>query len=154
MTSPQHAEPTAVPTVLVGHGRDPSSDPALLAAVDLARRLGARLHVVHAICVDDYPVNVDAPDWEERGAAAVAEEERHVASLLADAPVAWTYEARDGEPADVLCRAAEEHDVLLIIVGSRGEGLRRAVARLGDPSVSHRVIQHQHRPVVVVPAHA
>ena len=141
------------PTLVVGHGQDPSSDHALRAAVDLAHRLGGRLHVVHVIDLHDYPINVDAPDWEQRGAEAVAAEQRHVEGMLLDAPVPWTYEARHGEPAKVLCTAAEEHDALLIVVGSRGEGLRRALGRLMDPSISHGVIQRQHRPVLVVPAH-
>jgi nucleotide-binding universal stress UspA family protein len=67
--------------------------------------------------------------------------------------VPWTYEARHGDPAKVLCGVAEERNALLIVVGSRGEGLRRALGRLVDPSISHGVIQHQHRPVLVVPAH-
>ena len=144
---------TPAPTLVVGHGQDPSSDRALLAAVDLGRRLGGRLHVVHVIDLHDYPINVDAPDWEERGAGAVAAEQRHVEDLLADAPVPWRYEARHGDPAEVLCTVADEHDALLIVVGSRGEGLRRALGRLVDPSISHAVIQRQHRPVLVVPAH-
>ena len=141
------------PTLVVGHGQDPSSDHALRAAVDLAGRLGGRLHVVHVVDLHDYPVNVDAPDWDQRGAEALAAEQRHVEGVLADAPVPWTYEVRHGEPAKVLCTAAEEHDALLIVVGSRGEGLRRALGRLMDPSISHGVIQRQHRPVLVVPAH-
>jgi nucleotide-binding universal stress UspA family protein len=144
---------TPAPTLVVGHGQDPSSDHALLAAVDLGRRLGGRLHVVHVIDLHDYPINVDAPDWEERGAEAVAAEQRHVEELLADAPVPWNYEARHGDPAEVLCTVADELDALLIVVGSRGEGLRRALGRLVDPSISHAVIQRQHRPVLVVPAH-
>jgi nucleotide-binding universal stress UspA family protein len=141
------------PTLVVGHGQDPSSDHALLAALDLARRLGARLHVVHVIDLNDYPVNIDAPDWEERGAAAVAAEQRHVERLLTEAPVPWTYATRHGDPVKVLCAAADEHDALLIVVGTRGEGLRRALGRLMDPSISHGVIQRQHRPVLVVPTH-
>ena len=151
MTSNSEPFPAAEPTLLVGHGRDPSSDHALAVAVDVARRLGARLQVVHAICVDDYPMNLDYPDWEDQGAAAVAEERRHVARLLAESPVPWTYEALHGEPAAVLSRAATEHDALMIVVGSRGEGLRRALTRLVDPSVSHGVIGRGHRPVLVVP---
>jgi nucleotide-binding universal stress UspA family protein len=141
------------PTLVVGHGQDPSSDHALSVAVDLGRRLGGRLHVVHVIDLNDYPVNIDAPDWEARGAEAVAAEQHHVENLLADAPVPWTYEARHGDPAKVLCTAAAEHDALLIVVGSRGEGLRRALGRLMDPSISHGVIQRQQRPVLVVPTH-
>lgn len=145
------SDPFPTATILVGHGRDPSSDHALEVAVDLARRLGAHLHVVHAICLDDYPIDPDAADWEERGAAAVAEQRSHVGRLLAGSPVPWTYEARRGEPAAELIRAATEREALMIVVGSRGEGLRRALARLADPSVSHGVIGHQHHPVLVVP---
>ena len=143
-------EPT-MPTLVLGHGRDASSDRALTVAADLGRRLGARLHVVHALCLEDYPIDSDAADWEEQGAAAVAEERRHVEHLLARAPLQWSYEARRGEPAAVLTRAADEHDALMIVVGSRGESLRRALARLADPSVSHGVIGHQRHPVLVVP---
>jgi len=45
-----HTDPEpAMPTLILGHGRDPSSARALTVAADLCRRLGARLHVVHAI---------------------------------------------------------------------------------------------------------
>ncbi|WP_219416927.1 universal stress protein [Pseudonocardia nigra] len=153
MTSPNDREPTVEPTLVVGYGRDPSSDHALLVATDFARRLGARLHVVHTVCLADYPVDPDAWDWEEQGAAGLAEQRRSVARLLGDTDVAWSYEDRRGDPACELARAAAEHDALLIVVGTRGEGLRRALARLVDPSVSHGVIQRQRRPVLVVPAH-
>jgi nucleotide-binding universal stress UspA family protein len=153
VSSPFDADRTAGPTLVVGHGRDPSSDRALHTAVDLGRRLGGRLHVVHVIDLNDYPVNLDAPDWGDRGAEAVAAEQRHVEHLLADAGVAWSYEALHGDPANVLCTAAKEHDALMIVVGSRGEGLRRALGRLMDPSISHGVIQRQDRPVLVVPTH-
>jgi nucleotide-binding universal stress UspA family protein len=139
------------PTLLVGHNREPSSDHALLVAVDLAGRLGGRLHIVHTVCLTDFPVDPDTWDWEAQGAAMLAVERRHVEELLADAPLRWTFEARYGDPAGQLADAAAEHDALLIVVGSRGEGFRRALARLVDPSVSHGVIQRQHRPVLVVP---
>jgi nucleotide-binding universal stress UspA family protein len=124
VTSHSAPFPAAEPTLLVGHGRDPSSDHALAVAVDLARRLGARLHVAHAICLDDYPIDPDAADWEEQGAAGVAEQRRHVEQLLADTPVRWSYEARRGEPGVVLARAAAKQDALMIVVGTRGEGWR------------------------------
>jgi nucleotide-binding universal stress UspA family protein len=153
VSSSNHREPTVAPTLIAGHGRDPSSDRALFVAADFARRLDARLHVVHTVCLADYPVDPDAWDWEQQGAASLAEQRRHVAGLLGAADVSWTYEDRHGDPACELARAAAEHDALLIVVGTRGEGLKRALARLIDPSVSHGVIQRQHRPVLVVPAH-
>ena len=151
MNTYSDSKPAVEPTLIVGHCHDPSSKHALAVATDLARRLGARLHVVHAICLADYPVDPDAADWEEQGAADVAKQRRRVKRLLARSPVRWSYEARRGEPAAVLAQAAAEQDALLIVVGSRGEGLRRAIARLADPSVSHSVIGHQPRPVLVVP---
>jgi len=153
VSSPIDDDRTARPTLLVGHGRDPSSDRALLAAVDLGRRLGAKLHVVHVVDAHDYPLNTDAPDWGQRGEEAVAAEQAHVEHLLACSPVEWSYEALHGEPARVLCAAADEHDALLIVVGSRGEGLRRALGRIMDPSISHALIQRQCRPVPPVPVH-
>jgi nucleotide-binding universal stress UspA family protein len=87
------AEPGGTaPTLVVGHSQDPSSDYALTAAVDLARRVGGRLHVVHAIETKDYPVDSDAADWEQQGAAVIAEQRRRVEARLRDAGVPRSYE--------------------------------------------------------------
>jgi nucleotide-binding universal stress UspA family protein len=142
---------TAGTTLVVGHSHDPSSDDALAVALDLGRRLRAQLHVVHVIGTGDYPIDIDAGDWEERGRQALAEQRRRVERVLVGSRLRWTYETRRGDPAVELARAAEEHDALLIVVGTRGEGMRMALPRLIEPSVSHGVIHLQHRPVVVVP---
>jgi nucleotide-binding universal stress UspA family protein len=77
------AEPGGTaPTLVVGHSQDPSSDYALAAAVDLARRVRGRLHVVHVIETKDYPVDSDAADWEQQGAAVIAEQRRRVETRL------------------------------------------------------------------------
>lgn len=146
----EHPGPTAT-TLVVGHSPDPGGDHALGAAADLARRLGARLHVVHVVTLDDYPIDPDAADWEQQAEYALAEQRDRVVQALADRGAAWEYETRRGDPAAELCRAADEHDALLIVVGTRGEGLRTVVSRLLEPSVSHAVIAYQHRPVLVVP---
>jgi nucleotide-binding universal stress UspA family protein len=140
------------PTLVVGHGRDPASDFALATAVDFARRLGGDLHVVHVIETKDYPADSDAADWEQQGAAAVAEQRRRVEARLRDAGVPWSYEDRRGDPARELADAATERHALMIVVGTRGEGVRQALSRLIEPSVSHGVIHRQHRPVLVVPS--
>ena len=140
------------PTLVVGHSQDPSSDFALAAAADLARRLGGRLHVVHVIEIEDYPVDSDAADWEQQGAAVIAEQRRRVEARLADAGVPWSYEDRRGDPASELAKAAAERRALMIVLGTRGEGLWQALSRLIEPSVSHGVIGRQHRPVLVVPS--
>jgi nucleotide-binding universal stress UspA family protein len=145
------ARPKVATTIVAGHGREPSSEPALAAAVDLASRLGAHLHVVHAVDLDDYPVDPDAADWEEQGERKLAAQRAHVEAVLSQAGIAWTYDTRRGDPADLLAVAADERDALLIVVGTHGEGMRAALDRLLNRSVSHGLIRRQHRPVLVVP---
>jgi nucleotide-binding universal stress UspA family protein len=141
----------AVATIVVGYSPDPGSEHALVVATGLARPLRARLHVVHVVTLDDYPIDPDADDWEEQARQELAQQCDHVARRLANRGVDWDYETRRGDPADELCRAADEHAALLIVVGTRGEGLRVVIPRLLEPSVSHAVIHHQHRPVLIVP---
>jgi nucleotide-binding universal stress UspA family protein len=152
---PQSAtdNPTKKPTgtLVVGHCRDTASDHALAVAAELGHRLGAQLHVVHAVVLDDYPVDPDAADWDEQGEQALMDEREQVEAALARTDLPWSYQSCRGNPAIALAAAAAEHDALMIIVGTRGEGLRAAVSRLIKPSVSHALIEHQHRPVLVVP---
>jgi nucleotide-binding universal stress UspA family protein len=52
-----------------------------------------------------------------------------------------------GDPVNRIVTAAEEHDVSLVVVGAHDKGFLR---RLVDPSVSHAVLRHTQRPVLVV----
>ncbi len=52
-----------------------------------------------------------------------------------------------GNPADVICRIAEERKVALVVAGSRG---RSGLARFLLGSVSYRVTKHAPCPVLVV----
>jgi nucleotide-binding universal stress UspA family protein len=138
-------------TLIVGHCRDTASDHALAVAAELGRRLGAQLHVVHAVALDDYPIDPDASDWEERGEQTLVEERHQVEAALTRTGLPWTYRSCRGNPVRALAAAADERDALMIVVGTRGEGLRAILSRLIQPSVSHALIEHQHRPVLVVP---
>jgi nucleotide-binding universal stress UspA family protein len=148
MTEQPHAGPA---TLVVGYTRDRASGRVLAVAADLGRRLQAQLRVVHVIEAGDYPADPDSSDWELPAQRTVSEHRDYVARILAASNVPWEFEVRRGNPASELAQRAEEHDALLIIVGSRGEGLRTALSRLIEPSVSHGAIQIQHRPVLVVP---
>jgi nucleotide-binding universal stress UspA family protein len=139
------------PTVVVGYSGAPEDDRALAVAADITRRLGGLILVVHAVDLRDFPVDPDAADWEDRGAAALAGERERADHVLGGAGIPWRYEVRRGEPAAVLASAAAEHDALMIVVGSRGAGVRAAFEHLISPSVSHAVVGHQRRPVLVVP---
>jgi nucleotide-binding universal stress UspA family protein len=145
------AQPAPGTALVLGHGRDPASALALRVAADLARRLHAHLHVVHGVDLGDYPIDPDAADWEDQARRALAEQRRAVATALAGTDRTWTYHAARGSPAALLASVAEEHDALMIIVGTRGEGFLAHLDRLLGGSVSHGVIRGQHRPVLVVP---
>lgn len=145
------APTTTTPTIVVGHSIDPESDDALDVAIDLARRLGAVLRVVHGADLDDHPIDADAPDWEERAQQAVAAQRARVADRLSTTDLAWCYDAGSGEPAALLSRVAREDSALMIVVGSRGRDFASAVARLLGGSVSREVIGEGGCPVLVVP---
>lgn len=142
-------EPRPCLVVAYGHER---GERVLAVAADLAARIGARLHVVHVEDLRDHPVDPDASDWEESAARHTAEQRDIVAAALdAREGLVWTQETRRGDPVAEIDAAADEQDALLLVVGSRGEGAGAALSRMLDPSVSHGLIAHAHRPVLVVP---
>lgn len=57
----------------------------------------------------------------------------------------------EGDPAEMICAAAEALDVDVVVVGSHDKGVLR---RLMDPSVAHAVVQGTYRPVLVVSGEA
>jgi len=146
------ADVTPAVDIVVGVNRDPASQEALMVAADLARRLHAHLHVVHAVDLADYPIDPDAPDWEQRAQATLAQEWEHVRTELADQPGSWTYHAWHGDPVGLLAAVADEHDALFIVVGTRGAGLAAGLSRLLSGSTSHGLIRRRHRPVLIVPS--
>jgi nucleotide-binding universal stress UspA family protein len=137
-------------TIVLGHDRQMQSQDALDVAIDLAERLRAHLHVVHAIDLDDAPIEPELLDWEEQTRQMLARERAAVAASLSAHSAGWSYHVGHGDPAQLLARVADAHDALMIIIGSRGEGLRASFGRLLTAPVSHRLIQHAKQPVLVV----
>jgi len=89
---------------------------------------------------DDTELRKAAMELAERGAAAAT-----TAGLAATAEAAETTYA--GTTHDIL-EAADKHHAALIVLGARGLSTFKALA-LG--SVSHGVVQHAMRPVLIVP---
>ncbi len=147
--------PAGRPTsaIVVGFDRSAASLAALGKAAELGGRMGAELHVVHAVDLDDYPVDPDGDDWEEQAATNLEEEHQRVTAALAGYPCPWSYLPVRAEPAEALTRTAEQVDAAMIVVGVRSHGWRHVLERLAGPSVSHRLINHCHRPVLVVSYH-
>ncbi len=140
-----HAAPDESPRrrVVVGVDRSLSARVALEHA---ARRTGAGGHLIVAGVVpplaDTLSRAIGGLD-DERHAAARAVVER----LAGDVAVDTETRVLDGVPAERLVELARETDADEIVVGSRGMG--RFAAALG--SVSHALLAHADRPVVVVP---
>ena len=126
----------------------PHSRKAFDAAVALAKDLDATLVLVHASPpmpkagargpIGDAKAEIDAEEWQQmvKEWAGAARKKAKVETF-----------ARAGKPVDVIADAVAEHGATLVVVGSHGSGLRRAV--LG--SVAEAVIHSSKVPVVVVP---
>jgi nucleotide-binding universal stress UspA family protein len=140
-------------TLVVGYDRSDASHRTLTVATDFASRLGARLHVVHVVDLNDYPVDPDSADWEQRGLAELEDEFQVATAALHDWPGEWTYDVQRGDPVHALAEVAKREGALMIVVGTRGGGLGTALGRLlGGPwSVSHG-LERAGIPVLVVPA--
>lgn len=74
-------------------------------------------------------------------------EEDELVARAASAGVNAEPIVRTGDPVVEICKAAEEHDVDVIVVGSHDKS---ALARLLDPSVAAGVVRGTYRPVLVV----
>jgi nucleotide-binding universal stress UspA family protein len=141
---------------------DGSEDAAFAArtAVNLANKTGSELHVVY---VEEVPRRLSTsestslegmidPEFEEKmrqhaqAAASQLLEEQVEKIKKAGGEIAQAH-PRFGRPHADIVLLAEELDVGIVVVGSKGEGgVRRAL--LG--SVSDSVVRHAHCPVMVV----
>ena len=134
------------------------SDEAELAtrtAVELANCTGSELHVVYVEPLPDFMKNdASIPGYDRALYEKIEEEGRETLRKLvwrvkvAGGTVADSH-LRMGAVAEEIVTFADELEVDLIIVGSRGlHGIRRTLAG----SVSESVFRHAHCPVMVVRA--
>jgi nucleotide-binding universal stress UspA family protein len=139
--------------LVVGHdGHHSASQDALLYAIHLARRLNAHVHVIHSITLNDYGIDPDIDAFEDECARNVALERECIAAAFENTVVGWTYHEERGDPAAHLARLAASVNAACIIVGSNRHGVVRGL--LGADTVPRRLLHHQLRPVLVVPAHS
>lgn len=133
-------------------GSEPSND-AAMAAANLARSVGARLHLVTVVRPPEgWWGIVESPPPAEALGNALAEAQRKVLDAVVEATdlTGVEYETVEeiGDPGKALAAYCETHDVDLLVIGRHGAGLLDRVT-LG--SVGHRLVHHAPCPVLVVP---
>ena len=134
--------------VVVGYDGQASSRSALVTAVAVASAFARPLVIVFGYV--PAPIGGEVADLEraveELGEGITSEAVRAASEL--DPSVAVQVELVNDRPADVLLRAADVHDAMMIVIGSTNRG-PVAGALLG--SVSYQVVHRSVRPVLVVP---
>jgi len=144
-----------IETIVVGVDGSEQSGEALGWAVRMAQGMGSEVIAVFAI---DFPVwfaesYVTTPppqfDPEWRRGMQQAFEERWCKPLK-DAGVKFRTMMEDGRPASLINDIADRLNADLIVLGRRGRG---GVAELVLGSVSHELVLHSKRPVLLIPHH-
>ena len=128
-----------------------ASRPAFAAALDLARRDGARLVVLHVLMPPSPFVGDDLPgSWLELEARARRDAERRLAAAVSQAErsgIATTGTLVKGVPAEVIVRVARREGANLIVLGTHG---RSGLGQLFMGSVAARVLGTAKCPVLTV----
>jgi nucleotide-binding universal stress UspA family protein len=137
-------------TIAVGTDGTETADKALGVAIDIAERYRARLLIFSVY----KPVSLkqlerereDAPDevqWSiherERVDAILARAVHRARAIGLESETV----ARVGDPSDVICELASEHDVDLLVIGNKG------ISRRVLGSVPKSIVQHAPCSVVV-----
>lgn len=139
-------------TVVVGLAESQEEDPYLVPALELARRTGAEVHVVHAYQLPDpvfypYPnVAVISPDVLDAFQASMqAQVEARVRQAAGAARVKC--HAVAGPPDRVVVEMAEEMDAELVVIGATRRG---TLARTILGSTAQRIVRSLGAPVLVL----
>ncbi|RMH02732.1 MAG: universal stress protein [Planctomycetota bacterium] len=141
-----HALPESKPirNVLVATDFSPQAEAAGRAAADLAGRLGARIHLVHALPVWDPHLDFLAEGAAEALRAGAEDRLEREATALG---VEGERLVRPGHPIDVVLESAHRLDADLLVVGTSG---RSGLAHFALGSVAERIAQSAPRDVLLV----
>jgi len=140
--------------IVVGTDGSDTAGEAVRQAVELARQVGARLHIVSAyepvpnarLRAEAQQVPPDA-EWSINPREDVDATLADAAGVAREAGVDVAVYARQGDPADSILDVAEEQGADLVVVGNKGmTGARRFL--LG--SVPNRVSHHAPCSVLII----
>ena len=132
-----------VERIAVGTDGSDTAQKAVDFALDMAERYGAKVIVASAYT----PVSedrlrkeqTDAPEeiqWSINPSEDVDSTLRAVEDAAKERGLDYASEARNGDPAEVLCEIAEAHDADVIVVGNKG--MQRRILGSVPNTVSHK----------------
>jgi nucleotide-binding universal stress UspA family protein len=132
-----------VETIAVGTDGSDTAAKAVGFAMDMAERYGARLVIASAYTpVGEDKIRKaqkDAPQeiqWSINPNEDVDTTLRAVEEAAGERGLKYASEARNGDPADVLCEIAADHEADVIVVGNKG--MQRRILGSVPNSVSHK----------------
>ena len=133
--------------ILVATDGTEAANKAYAFAVDIAKQYNADLYV---LAIARPPAIGDDVETEAIIENSKNHCEKVLARLRAQAPfhgVQPRFEVAVGHPAEQILRHAEQCNADIIVIGHR---VKTFIERWRPGSISHRVLQYAHRPVVVV----
>lgn len=121
-------------------------------AVDLARKYGARLHIIHVIYEVTRTTGLYVPHvtLDELYSSMEKEAEKEITRIYAEDLRGFSdveYHILRGVPYEEIVGFAEENGIGLIVIGTHG---RKGLDRLFFGSTAEKVIKHAHCPVLIV----
>ena len=140
-------------TLLLAHDFNATSELALDTAIELARKLSAKLVVAHVYSVPVYsfPEGSSLIPSAEDAARIADAAQRSLDQVLArrrdTSGVEISGVLRAGVPDEEICRLAEEIGADMIVIGTHGRG---AVARALLGSVAQKVVRSAKVPVLSI----
>ena len=130
-------------TIVVGTDGSETASRAVEFAIDMAERYGSRLVIASSYtpAPEDRLAKEQASapqeiQWSINPMEDVEATLREVEEKARERGVKTVSEARQGDPADVLCAIAENHDADVLVVGNKG--MHRRILGSVPNSVSHK----------------
>ena len=132
-----------VQTIAVGTDGSDTAAKAVDFAIDMAEKYGSKLIVASSyrpVAEDRLrKEQTDAPQeiqWSINPSEEVDATLRDVEEKAKERGLKTVSEAREGDPADVICEIAEQHEADVIVVGNKG--MRRRILGSVPNSVAHK----------------
>ena len=132
-----------IATVAVGTDGSGTAEKAVLSALEMAERYGARIVFISAYApVDEGRLRHDkreAPDeiqWMINPEEDVDATLRECEQLAEERGLRWASEAAQGDAADILVQLADRYDADVLVIGNRG--MHRRVLGSVPNSVTHK----------------